>query len=149
MKEFSFSKILGLLPVALVKKLLHRYFSRSLIIDLRIPIFTERLSVAASSANRYDIDVVRRNFRKIRCQTIGISIQYQANDESAAAINNFRHKKLDTLYLTTFMLSLHFIWERTVFFQPPLLLCIIFDTRVLLYELYIICLMILYRRSST
>ena len=42
-------------------------------------------------ANRYDIDVVIRHFCKIRCQTIGISIQYQANEVSAAVTNNFRH----------------------------------------------------------
>ena len=39
MKEFIFSKILAILPVALLKKIFHRYFSRSLIIDLRIPIY--------------------------------------------------------------------------------------------------------------
>ena len=83
--------MLGILPVALLEKLLHRYFSRSFIIDSRLPIFTERLSVAASSANRYGIDVVIRNFRKRRCQTIDISIQCRTNDESAAAVNNFRH----------------------------------------------------------
>ena len=48
-KEFIFSKTLGLLPLALLKKLLHKYFSRSLIIDFRIPIFTERLSMAVLS----------------------------------------------------------------------------------------------------
>ena len=37
-KEFIFSKIVGLLPVTLLKKLLHWYFSRSLIIDFRITI---------------------------------------------------------------------------------------------------------------
>ena len=42
-------------------------------------------------ANRYDIDVVTRNFCKIRCQTIGISVQYRTDDESAVVINNFRH----------------------------------------------------------
>ena len=52
-KEFIFSKILGLLPVALLKKLLHRYFSRSLIIDFRKPIFAERLSVAASKIHKF------------------------------------------------------------------------------------------------
>ena len=81
MKEFSFSKILGLLPVALVKKLLHRYFSRSLIIDLRIPIFTERLSVAVSSANRYDIDVVIRNFRKYDARQL--AFQYNIRQMSS------------------------------------------------------------------
>ena len=39
MKEFIFSKILAILPVALLKKIFRRYFSRSLIIDLRIPIY--------------------------------------------------------------------------------------------------------------
>ena len=79
-KEFIFSEILGILLVVLLKKLFHRYFSRS----FENTYFTEYLSVAVSSANL-------RNFRKIRCQTIGISIQYWTNDESAAAINNFRH----------------------------------------------------------
>ena len=92
-KEFIFSKTLGLLPVVLLKKLLHRYFSRGLIIDMKISIFTERLSVAAFSANRCDTDVVIRNFRKMRYRTISISIQYRTNDESAATINNFRHIK--------------------------------------------------------
>ena len=49
-KEFIFNKVLELLPVALLKQLLDRYFSRSLIIDFRIPIFTERLSVAAQNS---------------------------------------------------------------------------------------------------
>ena len=92
-EEFIFSKTLGLLPVVLLKKLLHRYFSRGLIIDMKISIFTERLSVAAFSANRCDTDVVIRNFRKMRYRTISISIQYRTNDESAATINNFRHIK--------------------------------------------------------
>ena len=92
-KEFIFSKTLGLLPVVLLKKLLHRYFSRGLIIDMKISIFTERLSVAAFSANRCDTDVVIRNLRKMRYRTISISIQYRTNDESAATINNFRHIK--------------------------------------------------------
>ena len=92
-KEFIFSKTLGLLPVVLLKKLLHRYFSRGLIIDMKISIFTERLSVAAFSANRCDTDVVIRNFRKMRYRTISISIKYRANYESAATINNFRHIK--------------------------------------------------------
>ena len=92
-KEFIFSKTLTLLPVVLLKKLLHRYFSRGLIIDMKISIFTERLSVAAFSANRCDTDVVIRNFRKMRYRTISISIQYRTNDESAATINNFRHIK--------------------------------------------------------
>ena len=92
-KEFIFSKTLGLLPVVLLKKLLHRYFSRGFIIDMKISIFTERLSVAAFSANRCDTDVVIRNFRKMRYRTISISIQYRTNDESAATINNFRHIK--------------------------------------------------------
>ena len=42
-KEFMCSKIIGLLPVALVKELLHRHFSRCLVIDFRMLIFTERL----------------------------------------------------------------------------------------------------------
>ena len=92
-KEFIFSKTLALLPVVLLKKLLHRHFSRGLIIDMKISIFTERLSVAAFSANRCDTDVVIRNFRKMRYRTISISIQYRTNDESAATINNFRHIK--------------------------------------------------------
>ena len=92
-KEFIFSKTLTLLPVVLLKKLLHRYFSRGLIIDMKISIFTERLSVAAFSANRCDTDVVIRNFPKMRYRTISISIQYRTNDESAATINNFRHIK--------------------------------------------------------
>ena len=92
-KEFIFSKTLTLLPVVLLKKLLHRYFSRGLIIDMKISIFTERLSVAAFSANRCDTDVVIRNFRKMRYRTISISMQYRTNDESAATINNFRHIK--------------------------------------------------------
>ena len=53
LKEFIFSKILALLPIALLKKLLHRYFSRSLIIDSGIPIFKERLSVAASKTHKF------------------------------------------------------------------------------------------------
>ena len=52
-KEFIFSKILRLLPVALLEKLLHSYFSRSLIIDFRIPIFTERLSEATSKIHKF------------------------------------------------------------------------------------------------
>ena len=52
-KEFIFNKVLGLLPAALLKQLLDRYFSRSLIIDFRIPIFTERLSVAASKIHKF------------------------------------------------------------------------------------------------
>ena len=52
-KEFIFSKTLGLLPLALLKKLLHKYFSRSLIIDFRKPIFTDRLSVAASKIYKF------------------------------------------------------------------------------------------------
>ena len=92
-KEFIFSKTLGLLPVVLLKKLLHRYFSRGLIIDMKISIFTERLSVAAFSANRCDTDVVIRNFRKMRYRTVSISTKYRTNYESAATINNFRHIK--------------------------------------------------------
>ena len=61
--------------------------------DMRISTFTERLSVAAFSANRYDADVVIRNFRKMRFLTIGISTKYRKNYESAATINNFRHIK--------------------------------------------------------
>ena len=53
MKEFIFSKILGLMSVALLKKLLHKDFSRSLIIDFRIPILTERLSMAASKIRKF------------------------------------------------------------------------------------------------
>ena len=52
-KEFLFSKILKLLLVALLKKLLHRYISRSLIIDFRIPIFIERLSAATSKIHKF------------------------------------------------------------------------------------------------
>ena len=52
-KEFIFSKILRLLHAALLKKLLHRYFSRSFIIDLRIPIFTKLSSVAASKIHKF------------------------------------------------------------------------------------------------
>ena len=85
----------------------------------------------------------------MRCRTIGISIQYRTNDESAATINSFRHKKLHAIYLTSFTLWFHLFLQRTVFFQSRLLLCIIFATRVLPCELHIICLMILYRRSST
>ena len=53
MEEFIFSKILGLLPVALLKKVLHMYFSRSLVIDFRKPILAERLSVAASEIHKF------------------------------------------------------------------------------------------------
>ena len=53
MKEFIFSKILGLLPVALLKKLFHKHFSRSLIIDFGKPIFAKRLSVAASKIHKF------------------------------------------------------------------------------------------------
>ena len=52
-EELIFSKILGLLPVTLLKKLLHWYFSRSLIINFRIPIFTKCLSVATSKIHRF------------------------------------------------------------------------------------------------
>ena len=52
-KEFIFSKIFRLLPVALLVKLLHRYFSRSLIIDFRIAVFTIRLSVTASKIHKF------------------------------------------------------------------------------------------------
>ena len=52
-KGFIFKKLLGLLPVALLKKHLHRYFSRSLIIDIKIPIFTKRLSVATSKIHKF------------------------------------------------------------------------------------------------
>ena len=45
--ELIFSNVLGLLSIALLKKLLHRYFARSLIIDFRMPIFIECLSFAA------------------------------------------------------------------------------------------------------
>ena len=31
------------------------------------------------------------NFRRVQCQTIGISIQHQTNDKLAAVINNFRY----------------------------------------------------------
>ena len=48
-----FSRILGYLPGALLKKLLHIYFSRSLIIDFRILIFTEGLPAAASKIHRF------------------------------------------------------------------------------------------------
>ena len=33
----------------------------------------------------------KHNFRKVRCQTIFIPIQYRTNDKSAAVINSFRH----------------------------------------------------------
>ena len=52
-KEFIFNKILGLLLVALLTKILHSYFSRNLIIDFRITIFTERLSVTASKIHKF------------------------------------------------------------------------------------------------
>ena len=116
---------------------------------MRISTFTERLSVAAFNANRCDTDVVIRNFRKMRYRTISISTKYRTNYESAATIKNFRHKKLHNIDLTSFTLSLHFFLQRTVFFQPRLLFCIIFSARVLPCELYKICLMILFRRSST
>ena len=149
-EEFIFSKVLGLLLRSFSKISHSQYFSRSLIMDMRISIFTERLSVATFSANRSDTDVVIRNFRKMRFRTIGISTKYRTNYESAATINNFRHIKN----------YIPFIWHLSrfpvtssyhalFFFQPRLLFCIIFATRVLPCELYKICLMILFRRSST
>ena len=116
-KEFVFSKILGLLPVAFLKNSLTGYFSRSLIIDFRKPVFTERLPVAASITNRYDIDVVIRNFCKIRCQTIGIAIQYLTNDESAAAINKYRHILIKNYIPYIWHLScFHFTFSYNVLF---------------------------------
>ena len=53
MKKFTFSKILGLSPVALLKKHIHGYFLRSLVIDFGIPNFKERLSVAASKIRKF------------------------------------------------------------------------------------------------
>ena len=47
--------MLGPLPLALLKKLLHRNFSRSLIADFRIPFFTERLSVAALKITNFSL----------------------------------------------------------------------------------------------
>ena len=52
-KEFSFSKILEPLPVTLLKQPLYRYFSKSSIINFRIPILTERLSVGASKISKF------------------------------------------------------------------------------------------------
>ena len=129
-KEFIFSKTLGLLPVVLLKKLLHRYFSRGLIIDMKISIFTERLSVAAFSANRCDTDVVIRNFRKMRYRTISISIQYRTNDESAATINNFRHIKN----------YIPFIWHLSRFDFTSSYNVLFFSNRVyyfVLFSLYV------------
>ena len=129
-KEFIFSKTLGLLPVVLLKKLLHRYFSRGLIIDMKISIFTERLSVAAFSANRCDTDVVIRNFRKMRYRTISISIQYRTNYESAATINNFRHIKN----------YIPFIWHLSRFDFTSSYNVLFFSNRVyyfVLFSLYV------------
>ena len=52
-KKLIFSKILGLLPVTLLKELLHMYFSGSLIIDFRKPIFAELLLVFASKIHEF------------------------------------------------------------------------------------------------
>ena len=143
-------KFYGYCLRSFTKNLLHRNFSRSLIMDIRISIFTERLSVAAFSTNRCDTDVVIRNFRKMQFRTIGISTKYRTNYESAATINNFRHIKnyipfIWHLSRFPFTSSYHALF----FFQLRLLFCIIFATRVLPCELYKICLMILFRRSST
>ena len=59
MKEFIFRKILGLLPAALLKQLLNRYFSRNLIVDFRKSIFTKRLSVAASKIHKFPTSFIK------------------------------------------------------------------------------------------
>ena len=125
-KEFIFSKTLALLPVVLLKKLLRSYFSRGLIIDMKISIFTERLPVAAFSANRCDTDVVVRSFRKMRCRTIGISIQYRTNDDSAATINNFRHIKN----------YIPFIWHLSRFDFTSSYNVLLFSNRVYYFVLF-------------
>ena len=67
------------------------------------------------------------NFRKVRCQTIGISMQYRTNDKSAAVINNFRHILTKNYIPFTCHLSRFTSLYNVLFcFLPRLLLCIIF-----------------------
>ena len=94
--------------------------------DMRISTFTERLSVAAFSANRYDADVVIRNFRKMRFRTIGISTKYRTNYESAATINNFRHIKN----------YIPFIWHLSRFHFTSSYHALFFSNRVYYFVLF-------------
>ena len=69
----------------------------------------------------------RYNFCEVRCQTIDILIQYRTNSKSAAVINDFRHILIKRYMPFTCHLSrFNFFLQRTVFFLPLLMLCIVF-----------------------
>ena len=59
------------MPVALLKKLIHRYFLKSLTIDFKIPIFTERLSVVASKIYKFVTTFFQNAFSTSISQKIG------------------------------------------------------------------------------
>ena len=102
------------------------------------------LSIRDSRSSKY-------NFHKVRCQTIGISIQYRINYKSAAVIISFRHILITITYHLSAIFHAFSSLSLTThgFFSCRVYYFLLFSlSRVPLCELCIIWLMIWYKRSS-